>query len=274
MSGVAKIITKPKRTVFDINPKTGLPYLTVEYATALIHRHIHSYVPYLKMGNEMDDLVQMFLLRLCHSKFNPKKSAAVTWAVINLNSGAQSIAKSMFAAKRTGSDKIDVKGKKVKILGNVSRVPAVIYQETFTTNSNDELMSTLDIRPETVTPEDVLLAKEIVELNPETYSDYAFDRPVRFNPAHRFVPGVNDKHRCCTCHQWKNSLRLFGSNRSLKNGRAAMCKKCHSKLMKKDRARNRERERETARIRYAANPEKYKTHSKDAYRKKKLAQHL
>ena len=86
-----KITTKPELTVFDINPATNEPYMTVNHAERLAHTHLFTRCQRLLEKFSMDDLKQELLLKLCISKFDPSRAAAKTFAIMCFRSAASRV---------------------------------------------------------------------------------------------------------------------------------------------------------------------------------------
>lgn len=77
-----KTTKMPERTVFSINPETGLPFCTVEVATLIISKHIRVKATNLLKKYSFDDIKQELLLKLCISNYDPKLSSPRTFIIM------------------------------------------------------------------------------------------------------------------------------------------------------------------------------------------------
>lgn len=74
----------PKRTIFSINPDTGMPYMATDYAMNLAKSHISRTAKNLLAyhGFSMDDLVQEIMMRMASVEFDPTKASAKTFFIL------------------------------------------------------------------------------------------------------------------------------------------------------------------------------------------------
>jgi DNA-directed RNA polymerase specialized sigma24 family protein len=187
-------VKKSRTTVFSIDSKTGEPHLTVEYAKNLIMHHVHTRASYLLYRYEMEDIVQEVLLKFVKVHYKPKLVAPRTFAIMVIKQAIARILVYASTQKNSAATVVDNKGQKVYTKsGNAVTVPAKVIGERLEISDEGEMISSLDFRPDMVTPEDVLLAKERVEEHEELMKvnaaenrvtktapkDYAGFRPMR-----------------------------------------------------------------------------------------------
>lgn len=93
MGGRPGRTTKPAVTVFDTNPKTGEPFMTVDHAYSLAYSHIHKTAANLTGRVEIEDLCQKLMLKLSGANYKPEKSAPTTFAINVFRTGCGNVAR-------------------------------------------------------------------------------------------------------------------------------------------------------------------------------------
>lgn len=131
-------------TVFSINPKTNQPYIEIEMAEKIIGYHIAKFSKNLLnyKSNQMEDLVQDVLERLCSATYDPTKSSPKTFILM--------VAKSAL-------------GNIVKYEGTRGKDLESADFALFTGEDGYTFMATEAIGINNISPLDVILAKEFAE---------------------------------------------------------------------------------------------------------------
>jgi len=225
----------PKQTLFSTNPKTSEPFLSVTQAESLIHYHLIHHAPYLvTVDTDRADIVQSILTQMCVSAFDPKLSSPKTFAILIIKSKCGNLNKINYLKRNTISDTLDENGK-VKMIGRDQRfgVRPTMFQEMITVK-DDSVVSSLDIKPDLVTPLDYLLAKEAVaefekqnDLR-ESKGKRRRDRPVGFtigSPDQK-LPDSDKKKKCTKCHKSKLLRVDYYKKYGAKGGYFSACKAC------------------------------------------------
>lgn len=130
-------------TIFSINPATNKPYIDVEMAQKVIGYHIAHYSKNLLnyKSNQMEDLIQEVLVRLCSATYDPTKSNPKTFILLVAKSRLGNIVdyENTYDKNLEGSDFV-----------------------VFTGDDGSAVMATEAIGINDITPEDYLLASEFV----------------------------------------------------------------------------------------------------------------
>jgi DNA-directed RNA polymerase specialized sigma24 family protein len=166
-SKLTKKDMKDRVTLFDINPKTGERYLEIGHATAMIRHHILYYCNPVLMFSELEDACQDVLFVMATAQYKPKKSAPRTFATNIIRGRCNRILVKGHRA-RYSKDITDPKtGQKVRHSksGLPLRVPIVPIsdQTPITDDHSKEPMRVEDLHTDGISPESVLLAKELLE---------------------------------------------------------------------------------------------------------------
>lgn len=249
---MATAITKlPSTHLFSINKETGLPYLAYDRATNLIRYHfIHKAAWCLYSERTMDDAIQDVMLKIITSKYDPKKSAPTTFAILVINSQCERYRRSDHTQKRTASNLKDEDGNDIKCGRNlksgkedkyVKTRKAVMLSDTAVVNDGENTMNIIDVfAPEVVTPLDVVLASEKVarfdkdnEIR-HRQGKRMLERPEGFKAldpkVYRLIPD-DEEFKCGGCGVTKNLKNDFYKSIGNDSNRMGNCKSCHDKMV-------------------------------------------
>ena len=141
-SGARRKTCIPAVNVFSVNPETNQPYMTLEHAEKLIWTHINKYAQKLCKKIDPEDLKQELLIKLLISTYKPEKSKPKTFAITCMNSRCMQLYSILVLAKKRGK----------------GEVPDFLVNN----EESDEVWATMMLGVENVTPEDYLLAGEVV----------------------------------------------------------------------------------------------------------------
>lgn len=163
--GKRTTVKKPKLTVFDLDPATGNPYMSVETAETLFYKHVHSQ-KWLWLADivGLEDLKQEAMVKMCKVHFKPEMSSAKTFFYTCMIS---------FMGNQSKSLKAGVRKDRWRIVEDfpISNVDP------------DSPMATDTFGVDDVTPEDYLLAEQVLaDLDSENMLRMAKGKRVKLCP--------------------------------------------------------------------------------------------
>lgn len=229
-------MSKPKQaekvTLFSIDPSTGEPYMSMDYARDLITHHVINYAPWAATrGREIDDVIQDCTLKMWTSKYDPTLSAPRTFAIIMIRGCCGHYLVGDTRQKCTGSNVKDKDGKTVRRAdGTAITRSALVLQEQVALGPDGDLVSSLDLKPCLDTPELELIAKEEVAARIAQEEENLAKRANAYKNRQKRLLGrpVASRKRCRACGQSKKR-HLFRKNRYMADLIHSVCKYCSKK---------------------------------------------